>query len=104
MAKVQLFRQSKNPVNLEDYKAYQEDWVKYFDSVQAKYSLDMEKTHKMLEYGEKKLIKKYNKTVLIELPKTNKKIKELCQQFGAPIMFAERQDGAGIVAIIMDEL
>jgi hypothetical protein len=103
MSKIELFRQSKAPVNLESYEAYQSDWVKYYDAVMSKYALDMEKIHKMLDYGELKLNKKHNKKVEIDFPSTPEAIDELCTQYGVPVMFAQRTDGKGLILLLMDD-
>jgi hypothetical protein len=101
---VELFRQSKSPVKLESYKGYQEDWIKFYDAVMTKYALNMEKVHNLLEKGEKRLIKKWNKKVEIPYPKTSAEITALLEEYMVPIMFAQKADGSGIVAVIMDEL
>jgi hypothetical protein len=100
---VELFRQSKAPVKLENYKRYQEDWVKFYDAVMAKYALDMEKVHNLLEKGEKRLIKKWNKKVEIPYPKTVSEMNELLEEYMVPIMFAQTADKSRIVGVIMDE-
>jgi hypothetical protein len=102
--KIELFRQSKAPVDLEAYAGYQADWVKFFDAVMNKHSQDMERVHKLLEKGELRLNKKHNKKVEIEFPKHELELYDLCEKYKVPIMFAQRADGKGLVAILMDEL
>jgi hypothetical protein len=101
---VELFRQSRAPVKLESYKGYQEDWVKFYDAVMAKYALNMEKVHNLLEKGEKRLIKKWNKKVEIKYPENSYEMTALLEEYMVPIMFAQKADKSGIVAVIMDEL
>ena len=104
MDKVELFRASKAPVDLEAYAGYQDEWVKFYDAVLAKYGQDMEHVHILLEKGEKRLNRKYNKKVLIDWPQSTSEVMELCDKYKCPVMFAQRADGNGIVAVIMDEL
>lgn len=102
MSQIELFRESKAPVNLENYKLYQEDWVKFFDAVMAKHGQDMEKVHKLLEKGEARLNRKYKGKVLVDYPATPEALNALCEEYRVPIMFAQRSDGTGIVAVLMD--
>lgn len=104
MDKVELFRASKAPVDLTAYAGYQDEWVKFYDAVMRKHAQDMEKVHTLLEKGEKRLNRKYNKKVEIEWPSSLNEVNELCEKYGAPIMFAQRADRNGVVAVIMDEL
>lgn len=103
MSKIELFRQSKAPVDLEAYAGFQSDWVKFFDAVMAKHGQDMERTHKLLEKGELRLNKKHNKKVEIDFPANETELNDLCEKYKTPIMFAQRADGSGLVAIIMDD-
>ena len=100
--KIELFRESKAPVDIDAYSNYQSDWVKFFDSVQAKYGTNMEKMHKLLEYGENKKNKKHNKKVEIDFPNTATELEALCDKYKVPIMFAQRVDGKGLVGVLMD--
>jgi hypothetical protein len=105
--KIELFRQSKGPIEIEDYKKYQAEWTSFYDKVLAKFGTNvehMERVEQLLNRRETRLIKKYNSPVIIDVPKSEKAIKALCAKYGSPIMMAERTDGKGIVAIIMDEL
>jgi hypothetical protein len=101
-SKIELIRESKAPVKLENYKLYQDDWIKFFDAVMAKYALDMEKIHVVLERGEKRLNRKYSGKVEIEFPLSEESLTALCEEYKVPIMFAQRMDGKGLVAVIMD--
>jgi len=107
MSKIELFRQSKGPIELENYVKYQAEWVAFYDKVMAKYGTNfenMERVEHILSRKETYLIKKYNHPVHIEMPKSKKAFQALCKKYGSPIMIAERMDGKGIVAIIMDTL
>lgn len=107
MSKIELFRQSKGPIELENYVKYQAEWVAFYDKVMTKYGTNiehMERIERILNKKESYLIKKYNSSVHIALPKSKKAFQALCKKFGSPIMLAERTDGKGIVAIIMDQL
>jgi hypothetical protein len=103
VSQIELFRQSKSPVKLENYQLYQEAWVKFFDAVMAKHGQDMEKIHKLLEKGEARLNRKYNGKVLIDYPATEEQLNALCDEYKVPIMFAQRADGKGIVGVLMDD-
>ena len=106
-SKVQMFRQSKGPVKLEDFEKYQKEWTNTYDKLIKRYGTNfehVEKVQKLLDLKEAKLIKKYNQPIWIELPTTTAEYIELCQKYGAPLMAAERVDGNGIVFVIMDEL
>lgn len=103
MSQIELFRQSKAPVKLENYQLYQEAWVKYFDAVMSKHGQDMERVHKLLEKGELRLNRKYNGKVLVDYPATEEQLNALCEEYKVPIMFAQRADGKGIVAVLMDD-
>ena len=104
MSKIELFRSSKAPVKLENYALYTADWVKFYDAVLAKYGQDMEKVHVLLEKGEKRLNRKYNGKVEIDYPADEAALNALCEEYKVPIMFAQRVDGKGLVAVIMDDM
>ncbi len=106
--KVELFRESKAPVEFENYEKYQADWVKFYDAVEAKYikdpqKKDYDKAKALLDYGESKLTKKYNNKVEIDFPMSADDLDELCEKYKVPIMFAQKADGSGLVGIIMDD-
>lgn len=105
--KIELFRESKAPVEIENYEKYQADWVRFYDAVEAKYikdpqKKDYDKAQALLNYGELRLTKKYNGKVEIDFPETVEALDELCERFRVPIMFAQKADGSGLVAIVMD--
>ena len=107
MAKVELFRQSKGPIELKNFELYQAEWVQFYDKVIAKYGTNVEfmpVVEKLLNRKELRLIKKYNSPVFVEIPKSKKALQNICKLYGSPIMFAERTDGKGVVGIIMDQL
>lgn len=104
MSKIKLFRQSGTPVELESLKAYESEWKVYYDKAAERAGLDMLLLNRFLSFGERQLIKKHGSEVEIELPKTAKAWNELCNKYACPIMAAQRQDGRGLLLVIMDVL
>jgi hypothetical protein len=104
MAKLKVYRKSGVPVKLEDREAYQKEWEVFYDKVKTRAGLDMLKTQRMLAFGERQLIKKYNVEVLVEMPKSAKGWEKLIAGYeDTPIMLARTTKGNEVVAIIMDE-
>ena len=102
--KLKLFRKSGMPVNLSDREAYDVAWKAFYDKVAAKAGLDMMKMHRMLRYGERQLVRAFNKEVEVEMPRSTKGLVKLIESYeDTPIMIARTQDGKGVVGILMDE-
>jgi hypothetical protein len=104
MAKVQIFRQSKTPVRHEDLQAYHLAFQGFYDKAAERAKADMYKMERFLRYGERQLIKHYNKSVIVALPTSAKQWKTLCATYGYPVMAAQRSDNGKMVLIIMDDI
>lgn len=103
--KVQLYRQSGQPVDLADRDGYDTDFKAAYDKCAERAGLDMLKLNRMVAFCERQLIKKWNKSVEIEVPRSKKAALELLSRFeDVPILLAKTTDGKGIVAILMDQL
>jgi hypothetical protein len=103
--KLKIFRQSGNPVALEDRENYDREFKAIYDKCAERAKLDMLKLNRMVAFCERQLCKKWNKTIEIEIPRSKKgMIKLLSQYENIPIMLAATTDGKDIVAILMDQL
>lgn len=113
--KIQVLRQSGEPVNESDRAAYTAEWQKFYDKADERarkrhnegpasesYHLLMQR---FLNYGERQLIRKYNGAVEVELPKTARAWTKLIESFqDTPVILARRQDGGKLILIIADTL
>lgn len=104
MAKIKLVRQSGNPVDLDTYKKFQEEYVRAADKINERFALDMKKSQRMYRYLDFAMKKKYTNEAIIDIPTTKKQIRALCIQYGCPITFAVTIDGKGVIALLMDDL
>lgn len=103
MSILKLYRKSGDPVNKADRDAYSAEWKTFFDKVSDRVGLDMLKKQRMLAFGERQLIKKHNKEVVVDMPSTKEAWAELISTYeDTPIMLARTTDGKEVVAIIMD--
>jgi hypothetical protein len=121
--KLQLFRQSGQPVELSDRDGYDEDFKKMYDLAEVKSQKAFERRsakgpsykgynvpkmlilNRMLSFGERLLVKKWNKSVEIELPRSKAGMSKLLSKYeDLPIMIAKSTDGKSLVAILMDRL
>lgn len=105
MAKIQLFRQSGNPVDMSDREKYDIEFKKMYDKAAERAGLDMIKLNRMLRFCERQLIKKYNIKVEVEMPKTAKAWESLINKYeDVPIMVARELNSGKPILIIMDTL
>lgn len=103
--KLKLYRQSGNPVNLEDRDGYDKEFKAMYDRCAERAKLDMLKMNRMVSFCERQLVRKWNKEVIIEVPQSKKKMAELLAKYeDVPIMIARTTDGKDLVGILMDQL
>lgn len=118
MKKLTLFRESGSPVDPTLQEAYQEEYRTFYDKCEAKADKIFQKNtgvlnrrlvpkmiilQRLLQYGERSLMRKYSGSNEVELPKSAKGWSELLARYhDTPIMIAKRSDGKGIVLVLMD--
>ena len=103
--KLKTYRQSGDPVQLENREKYQAEFTVMYDKCAEAAGLDMLKLHESVSAGETELVKKYNVEVETELPKTAKAWSALISKYeDTPLMLAKTADGKSIVLILMDQL
>jgi len=103
--KLKIFRQSGSPVALEDRENYDCEFKAMYDKCAERAKLDMLKMNRMIAFCERQLVKKWNKTTEIELPRSKKALLKILSQYeDTPIMLAKTTDGKDLVAILMDQL
>jgi hypothetical protein len=103
--KLNLYRQSGQPVNLEDRENYDREFKITYDKCAERAGLDMLKLNRMISFCERQLVKKWNKTVLIEVPKSKKGFKKLLAKYeDVPIMIAITANRENVIAVLMDQL
>jgi site-specific recombinase XerD len=118
--KIELYRESGVPVNLEDREKYDTEFKLVFDKVEEKVNKLFEKTasnpknrlfkvpkmimfQRFMNYAERQLAKKHNKLITIDLPKTQKGFVELLNKYeNVPIMIALEKKGEKVVGILLD--
>lgn len=113
--KIQVYRQSGEPVEEKDRAAYTQEWQTFYDKAETRareihnqgpesesYFILLQR---FLSYGERQLVKKYNVAVEVELPKSIRSWTKLIEQFhDTPIILARRQDSGKLVLIIADTM
>lgn len=104
MAKIKLVRTSGNPVELNTYALFQEEYVKHADNINERFALDMKKSQRAYRYLDYIMKKKYTNEAEISIPTSKKQIRDLCIKYGCPVTFAVTIDGKGIIALLMDDL
>jgi len=105
MAKVQLYRQSGQPVDLSDRQAYETEFKKVYDRAAERAGLDMLALNRMVRFCERQLVKKYNIKVEVEMPKSAKAWSTLISTYeDVPIMVARELNTGTPILIIMDAL
>lgn len=115
--KVKIFRYSGTPIDVEAKALYDADWKRVYDLAEQKADKIFNKStgsltrvpkmivlQRLLKYAERLLLKKYNVSVEVELPKSQKAWAALVAKYQAPILVAQRSDSKGNVLIIMDEM
>lgn len=101
--KINLYRQSGLPVNLADRDAFDTAWKAFSDKVMARAGLNMEKAARFHRFGERQLVKHYNKQVDADLPQTPDDWKALMDKYEqCPIMLAVDSNKGTLIGIIMD--
>lgn len=103
--KIELYRQSGNPTSTEDRDKYDVAFKELYDKAAERAGLDMLKLNRMVRYGERQLIKKFNQKVEVDLPKSSKAWKRLSDAYeGCPIMVAVNAKSGASILVIMDAL
>lgn len=121
--KLQLLRQSGRPVTPSDVEGYESDFRALYDKAELKSETAFQKRtakgpgskgynvpkvvilQRLLSYGERQLVKKWNKAVEIEVPRSKAGMLKLLSTYeDTPILIAKSTDGKNLVAILMDEL
>lgn len=103
--KIRLMRQSGDPTNVEDRDAFQAAFREMYDKAAERAGLDMLKLNRMVSFCERLLVKKHNKEVLVDMPKSAKAWTNLISKYDdVPILVARTADGKEIVLVIMDAL
>jgi hypothetical protein len=103
--KIELMRQSGQPVDLGDRDKYDNDFKAFYDKAAERAGLDMLKLARFMRFGERQLAKKYNNLVEVELPKSEKAWKALQAKYeDCPIMTAVNLKNSKLILIIMDTL
>ncbi len=115
--KLLVLRQSGKPTKPESIAAYNAEWPLLYDKIEARVKeihadrnnrLFMFPAHvitqKMCNFIERQLFKKHAVDEYVELPKTAKAWEKLSKHYDGPILVAQKQDGSGLVLIVMDML
>jgi hypothetical protein len=89
---------------MDQYQAYQAEYVAAADKIADRAKLDMFKSQRMYRYIEFLLKKKYNNEVEIALPKSKKAYMELIKSFGTPVTLAITADGKDVICLLLDEM
>jgi len=98
---VTIIKQSGNPVNLEDAKAYQKEWKEGFDKlfdVDGDMAIVSEKARKY----EEELAEKYGTQTSIEFPKSMKAWKRLLDTHKGAIMVDQDYKTGELMFVILD--
>jgi hypothetical protein len=103
--KIKLYRQSGDPVALENREHYKREFQEMYDKCAEEAGLDMLKLHESVAAAETELVKKWNAEVEVELPKTQRAWDKLISQYeDTPLMLAKAKNGKYLVLILMDSL
>lgn len=116
--KLKVYRQSGSPVHPENQQKYVEDYRAFYDlcekkadKIFAKDTGKLTKTPRMfilqrlLNYGERFLMRKYGGQDEVELPKTSKSWTALISKYSdTPLMIAKEKDSGRLILLLMDDL
>lgn len=101
---MKLQRMSSKPVYTDELEAYTNEFRAEYDKAELVYGKDMVGLNEAILSFEKQLQQKYKIVVDIKLPNSQKAWKELCVQFGTPILVAVSAEGTNeLIAVVMDE-
>lgn len=103
--KIKLYSQTGKPVNIENAKAFEEEFKNQYDVLWTKkekgdISLDDMKIE--LDKLDKHLSSKYPMHVLVDMPNGGKKWKNLVLYYGFPITIAVTQETKELALFLMD--
>jgi len=116
LPKLRILRQSGTPVEVEQQEAYTEAYRAMFDACELRATKILENNkrikaprmlvlQRLISYAERSLIRKFNGTVEVELPKTKKAWSTLMEKFSDfPVLVAKEQQSGKLLLIIMDTL
>lgn len=112
-----ILRQSGKPTKPEAIEAYNAEWPLLYDKIQERVKelstresgyLQRVPSHliseRMCNFIERQLFKKHAVDVYVSVPKSAKAWQELTNEYGSPVLVAEKIDRSGMVLIIMDQL
>ncbi len=108
MKKIKTMRISGHPIELEDIKAYNEEWKTLFDKAMDKCKVkdsevpDMLRLQKLLAKLEGVLGRKYDRVTEWDFLKTKKAWEVRMEEFGN-IMVTKAADTGEMIYVIMDE-
>lgn len=115
---MKVYRQSGSPVDPEMQEQYLAEYQAYFDKCEQRAKRVFEKNvprlrhlpemiimQRMLQFGERLILKKYNKDTIVDMPKTRKAWAALLSRFhDTPVMVAKEAKSGTPILILMDEL
>lgn len=112
-----ILRQSGKPTKPEAIEAYNTEWPLLYDKIQERVTelttretgfLQKVPAHliseRMCDFIERQLFKKHAVDVYVSLPKSSKGWQQLTNEYGSPVLVAEKLDRSGMVLIVMDQL
>lgn len=118
--KLTVYRQSGSPVHPEFQAQYQEEYRTFYDRCELKAEAIFAKNtgvlnrklvprmiilQRLLNYGERFLMRKYGGNDTVELPKTAKQWTALINKYSeTPIMLAKEQKTGKLILLLMDDL
>lgn len=101
---IKLQRMSGRPVAPNMLMAYDEEFKRRFDEVQAKVGTDMEAFHKELLAIDADMKQRYTATSIVRMPKTISEVDALVKTYGSPVLFAHEAEAPhALVLTLMDE-
>lgn len=116
MSKLRILRQSGTPVNVEDQEKYVEAYRAMFDACELRATKILENNkrikaprmitlQRLIRFCERSLVKRFNGTVEVELPKSTKAWITLLERYSdIPVLVAREQESGKPLLIIMDTL